>query len=332
MDGNGSKNSEWNQTYIEQQEMLFQRYLFVIVIFVFGPVILVGLFGNIIAFSTFGKMVHQNATTLLLRALAFTDVCVLQHMALHIFTWQIYLYGDIWLSTARLIHPYVVAYITPFVQIFKLANVWITVIVGFHRYIVVCRPLQAAKLCTTSHAKKQVVCVILMSTAFVVPMFFEFKLITMDGSTHYERLLFKYKWYNYIYATGCFLAFYFFLPLCMLLFFYVRIIAALRVARRQPLGRQRRCSADFSQRVSSMLIVLLGIFLLTHATSFCHGVLRNFLPNTLDVRIPLHYTYPIAQLGITFNSSVNCSSSSSMFISSTIVQTLQKQNMIYNSK
>ena len=240
------------------------------------------------------------------QTLAFTDVCVLLHMALHIFTWGIYLYGDIWLSTARLIHPYVVAYITPFVQIFKLANVWITVIIGFHRYIVVCRPLQVARLCTTSHAKKQVVCVILISTVFVVPMFFQFKLITMDGSTHYERLLFKYKWYNYIYATGCFLAFYFFIPLCILLFFYVRIIAALRVARRQTLGRQRRCYADPSYQVYSMLIVLLGIFILTHATSFCHGVLRNFLPNTLDVRIPLYYTYPIAQLGITFNSSVNC--------------------------
>ena len=208
-----------NQTYVEQQWMLYQRYLFIMCTFVIGPVILLGLFGNIIAFCTFGKMVPQNATTFLLRALAITDLCVLLSSSIYIYVKNIKLYGDSWVSTARLLHPYVTTYIIPCFSIPKLANVWITVIVGFHRYIVVCRPLQAAGLCTTSHARKQVICIILISTAFKLPGFFAFELRKNDGSTYDARLLLNNKWYFYIYEVGCVFAFTFVIPLGMLSFF-----------------------------------------------------------------------------------------------------------------
>ena len=287
MNATGGDNSK-NQTYIEQQWMLYQRYVFIMCTFVIGPVILLGLFGNIIAFCTFSKMVPQNATTFLLRSLAITDVCVLLDMTIHIYLWTIELYGDSWVSIAKLIHPYVKTYIAPCFYILRLANVWITVIVGFHRYIVVCRPLQAARLCTTSHARKQVVCVILISTAFVVPRFFEL-----------NNML-----YVYIYTVGCIFAFKFLIPLGMLLFFYVRLIASLHIARRQNLGRQSSCNVD--SRVVSMLIILLGIFLVTHAANFCYVFLRVFKSHSLDVRISLSYTLYIVQFGIILNSSVNC--------------------------
>ena len=225
-------------------------------------------------------------------------------MIIYMYVRKIDLYGDSWVSTARLIHPYVVTYITPCFSILKVANVWITVIVGFHRYIVVCRPLQAARLCTTSHARKQVVCVILMSTVFVAPEFCAFKLTRMDGATIYESWMIANKWYFYIYALGCTLAFRFVIPLGMLLVFYVRLIASLHIARRQPLGRQSSCNAD--SRVSSMLIVLLGIFLVTHAANLCHGLLNVFMPHSLNVRIPLEYLFPIGKLCFVLNSSVNC--------------------------
>ena len=133
-------------------------------------------------------------------------------------------------------------------------------VIGFHRYIVVCRPLQAARLCTTSHSRKQVVCVMLISTAFVVPDLFAFKLNRIDGATINEGWMIANKWYFYIYALGCTLAFRFIIPFSMLLVFYLRLMASLYIARRQPLGRQSSCNVD--SRVPSLLIVLLGIFLL----------------------------------------------------------------------
>ena len=303
MNDTGGDYSE-NQTYIGQQRMLYQRFLFIMLTFVIGPLILLGVFGNIIAFCTFAKMVPQNATTLLLRSLAITDLCVLLDMTIHMYVRKIYMYGESWFSTAKLIHPYVVTYIGPCFYILTLANVWITVIVGFHRYIVVCRPLQAARLCTTSHAGKQVVCVILISTVFVMPDFFAYKLNRVDGATTYEHWMIENKWYFYIYALRCTLAFKFIIPFSMLFVFYVHVIASLHIARRQPLGRQSSCNVD--SRVSSMLIVLLGIFLVTHAANFCHGLLNAFMPDSRDVRIQLMYTFPIVKLGIVLNSSVNC--------------------------
>ena len=44
-------------------------------------------------------------------------------MTIYMYVRKIDLYGDSWVSTARLIHPYVVTYGTPIFQILELANV-----------------------------------------------------------------------------------------------------------------------------------------------------------------------------------------------------------------
>ena len=72
-----------------------------------------------------------------------------------------------------------------------VAVVWISVIIGMNRYIAVCWPLQAARLCTISRVKKEL-CVVFFSIAHAPPRFFRYNLTqSVDGSRYMVTKLIK---------------------------------------------------------------------------------------------------------------------------------------------
>ena len=111
--------------------------------------------------------------------------------------------------------------------------------------------------------------------------------------------------YYYIYVSGCDVLFTFLIPFCMLVFFIVLIVIAFRASRRQQLGRHGGLLAD--TRVTSMLLVLLGVFLIYHVYSWILNLLLelsvNYFPHGY---IPLRYALQIAFMLAIVNSSVNC--------------------------
>ena len=257
------------------------RYIYIMCIFVLGPLILSGLVGNVISFFTWGKVKPQNAITFLLRTLAVFDCFVLLVMILPVYTAVILLKNNVdgWLfNAAKILWHYTRVYIGPLISIGLYANTWTTAFIGMNRYIAVCRGLHAVRLCTVSRARKQIICIVVVSIFFNIPKFFECKLwVKPDGSTYSTCPLMYNVWYQYIYFIGCQIICVVLIPFCMLLLFCVRITIALRAGRRQQINRH---GERLSTRTTSMLVTLLGIFLVCQSYWGIQMILAASVPWT----------------------------------------------------
>ena len=107
-----------------------------------------GLIGNGIAFCTFGKMCNRNASTYLLRALAVVDsIYLIVFLLGHGTPFSV-------LEAMGSFQDYFLFIISVMFDINHTTTVWTILLVGVHRYIVVCHPLRAARLCTVGNARK----------------------------------------------------------------------------------------------------------------------------------------------------------------------------------
>ena len=238
------------------------RHPFIIYSFVIGPLILTGLVGNAVAFRTFGKLRNQNVTTFLLRVLAIADSSVLLVMGGITCTRCIYVAYFPSHVVAK-IGAYIDTYLQPIHDISIMVNVWTSVVIGMTRYIALCRPLEAASLCTIRRARKQMLCIVLVSVAYGLPHFFDYKVSSIDEPyTYRTRLLLDNVRYDVIYKHAFNIIFRFMAPFCILLFFVIRIVIALRASRRQRLDRHGGQLVD--TKVTAMLLVLLITFLVCH--------------------------------------------------------------------
>ena len=306
MEGNKSKDI-LNNTNLEHGWDHYGRDRFILHVYVYEPLILAGVVSNIMAFRTLGRLMRQNVTTFLLRGLAISDISVLLIFGVYL-----------WSGNAIHFHlsPAVMAlvldanpYICSILQIFSMVNVWITVVVGMNRYIALCRPLDATRLCTMSRARKHMIYIVLVSIAVGLPGFFYHKnRQTADGIAYTEPIMSDNKWYFYIYELGCNVILRFLIPFCVLLFFFVRIVIALRASRDQQLGRYGGLQMD--RKLTSMLLVLLGVFLVCHVCIWLMLLVVELhdygLRDFSSVIIYLLYALQLISILIILNSSFNC--------------------------
>jgi len=78
-------------------------------------------------------------------------------------------------------------YVWPLVHISQMWTVWITVLVAFNRYVAICKPFQAIRVCTMRQARLQVLVSALAIIVYNVPRFLEHRL----------------DFYSEVIATGC---------------------------------------------------------------------------------------------------------------------------------
>lgn len=81
-------------------------------------------------------------------------------------------------------------YIFPFATVAQTATVWLTVLVAFNRYVAVCKPYKAARLCTVRQAKCQLSVVIIFSVIYNLPKFAQpyLEIKTREDNTTYIKL------------------------------------------------------------------------------------------------------------------------------------------------
>ena len=301
--------TEWYDTYKAGYEQFLEYYHFqtTMCTFVFGPMILLGLVGNVISFVTWGKLTRQNSLSFLLRTLAVIDSCLLLGEVFRVLTNVITTFHvDGWLNTATdVLWPYTRAYIYPVTYMALLANILTSVCIGMNRYTVVCRPLQAARWCTVSIAQKQVICIVLFSVLALFPSFFECEIIKRTGGT-LEVLCtwLDNKWYYYIYHVVCCFLVGSLTPFALISFFCVRMITTLRAARRQPIDRHGDRLRE--TRVTSMVLILLGVFIVCHIYWWIYRFCVTFLSYSLYRHICFAYALSFEELLMILNSSLNC--------------------------
>ena len=298
-----------NDTLYEQF-LVFSSYRFIMVVFVTVPLASFGLFGNVVSFLTFGKLALKNSVTFLLRALAINDLFILLCMVPVLcaeYTGEGISFRDNLCpsTTAVGLEIYTRLYIHPLLNFSMFCGTWTSVVIGMTRYIVVCRPLQAARLCTVSRARKQMLFITVFSIIDALPRFFEMEIRKKpDGSAYAVDALWGDNWYYYAYFYGFHIIAVFIVPFIMLLFCCVRLIAALRTASRQPIGRHGGNQVD--TRISVMLVNLIAVFLFCQGFLWLYNILPFGPPITPCIDIKLLYMRVFLYALIIFNASVNC--------------------------
>jgi len=83
--------------------------------------------------------------------------------------------------TSAVVRPYITAYVTvcvwPLVHITQLWAVWITVLVAFNRYVAICLPFHAHRLCTMRQVRLQAASLGLSIILYNIPRWLEYKVI-----------------------------------------------------------------------------------------------------------------------------------------------------------
>ena len=154
-------------------------YLEINVYATMATICIVGVIGNLLSFYTFGKLRMKNSSTTLLRALAFVDSWLL-------FTYLFENIVDVIYLTIRYVSfsgasttLYNVLKFGILWNVFPFACtavIWTPVMLGIHRYIVVCQPLSAVRICTAANARKHFIYILVFYGIINFPGLFEFRI------------------------------------------------------------------------------------------------------------------------------------------------------------
>jgi len=100
-------------------------------------------------------------------------------------------------ATSAIVRAYITAYVTvcvwPLVHITQLWAVWITVLVAFNRYVAICLPFQAHRLCTMRQVRYQAAFLGLSIILYNIPRWLEYKVVynPKPVTTQHINLIFK---------------------------------------------------------------------------------------------------------------------------------------------
>ena len=167
-----------------------------------------------------------------------------------------------WLQGYWTIYPYVLAYLRPLALTAHTATIWVTVLVAVTRYIAICLPFRASRLCTVSKAKKQLAFVLLSAVLFNIPNFIEYRVVyvTYTAKATYSGLL-TYKLYYIVYDNILYFIFNLALPIFVLMLLNIRMIIALKAFRRTWIEMQSlRQQQD--NKITFVLIIVVTVFII----------------------------------------------------------------------
>ena len=252
---------------------------FEIYIWVTITICIFGVIGNWTAFYIFGKMGNRNASTYLLRVLAFADSFFLVVYCTNQLGYILYT-NNFW-------QPFASCYLVrPLLGFTHTSAIWTLLLVGIHRYIVVCKPLKAKTLCTIGNTRRHFLGVLLLSFTVTFPLFFEYEITekTSNDTDHgviygmVRTNLGNSAWYHIGYRVVFHaVIMHYGIPVGSLIFITVRLLQSLRSSRqiRMELSEGQRQVAT-NRKTEWMVIVVLIMFLLCHTGLPVRLVIRGF--------------------------------------------------------
>ena len=157
-----------NATMVQNDGDVCRTYNFLMHCVVIGLLAIFGTAGNLVSFIVFTKDNVKTSTSFLLQALAVIDSIFL------VVVFITYSITTLLEALGSIEDPVnIMIFTVPFAFVFQTATVWMVVLVGRNRYIAVCKPFKAVKMCTVVRAKKQLTAVIIFSFVYNVPKFLE---------------------------------------------------------------------------------------------------------------------------------------------------------------
>ena len=291
-----------------------EEYQFYIFCIVGGPVAVLGIIGNILSIFVLSSWRMRSPTSCYLIALAVFDIIVLISMVL-CFSLPIYsrtMGQFLWYNQN---YPYINSYAYFMALTAQTCSIYTTVAFTAERYIAVCRPLLATKLCTIKRARKSVLIIILCAVIYNIPRFFEHTVgYRFDNTTNMsvpEMQLTKlggshaYRQVYFIYLQLCVM---FVVPSCILVVLNSLLIRAVKLSR-QTQGRICSSSSTNSVRrdnnLTVMLISVIFVFLICQMPSIADNICYATLDFETLETLPFFILNGMGTLMVIINSAAN---------------------------
>ena len=143
-----------------------------------------GIIGNILSIVVLCNRRMQSSTSCYLIALAVFDIIVLISLVLFMSLPTFYIARG-QLEAYFRAYPYMHPFAYPTALTAQTCSIYTTVAFTVERYIAVCMPLKAAKMCTASRARKTILFLVIISIIYNIPRMLEFKtVVTEDPITN----------------------------------------------------------------------------------------------------------------------------------------------------
>ncbi len=194
--------------------------------------VFVGMFSNVLAFMVLSRptncvMFH------LLRSLACADFFFLVGIFLSQILINLFPVVGI-MENVYLYNGYLIKYVSPVVLIFQTTSIWLTVVISIERYLAVCQPLLAHRICTVQKVNLGVILVFIMAASVNIPRFFERQVVRdSDNATFISTDVVRItdnNIYRYIYCSAVYFLFLFLIPMVIMALFTAKLIMKIRRA------------------------------------------------------------------------------------------------------
>lgn len=265
-------------------------------------VIFLGLVANFLTVVVLTRKTMHSSTNCFLTGLALWDmmvlICTLLLMTLFHFS----------TTYQQIVHPYIVVYIYPLALVAQTSTVWITVSFTVERYIAVCHPLKAARMCSINRTRIVIISVSVVSFIYNMTRWFEYKLTdsTTENSTvppftkteFGSNVLYNNVYYSYFYPCIMFV-----IPLSSLAIFNTCLIHAVKKSQKQQKDMNVRQSRE--NNVTIMLVSVVIVFMMCQVPAAVYNVAYAIDFQTVTHGFGWLLLSHIRNFLVTFNSAIN---------------------------
>lgn len=264
----------------------------------------IGLIGNIISAIIFSRPTMRAPINTFLTALSIVDAFV-SFLALPVFVVP-YLDGQFSKKIFDPYYPFVVVFVYPMSMIAQTMSVWILVLVTVERYVAVCHPFVAgSSFILALRPKRALAIAFLLAILLNLTRFWEFA-FDDKADSGYRELLRKNELYYLLYYTIVYLLTHYFVPFLLLFYLSMRILLAMRTARKEQL--QRLQNSRFERQHTSHMIVIIAVsFFLCNSLSFALNIWEagdSYLFQDEETAKSAYFLLTLSNTLIIFNSSI----------------------------
>lgn len=295
---------------IHQELDVCKLFLAVFYSIIFGTICLLGLVGNTISFVVLRLDSSMPVASFQLRSLAVADsIFLILWMVHYSFRYTLQYVGMRTNGIGNSVWLCIRVYTFPLMYMAQTSTIWFTVALGLGRYLAVCTPYGARKLCSMVCIRRATYTITAFSIAYNLPRYFEIEVYQSENAyLEWKRTsLGVNALYKLIYTDVLYCAVTFIVPLVSLAFMNTKVIASYREIRRRRSRivskSQAAASNDNECGITLVMIIIVVVFIACHLPARFIQMLYSY--RFSDCRQAMYYWIHVSNVLEVLNSSVN---------------------------